>query len=253
MDVRTRPRSRPRYQRVAEALIDEVATGSFPVGSMMPTEMELCERFKVSRYTIREALRRLEEMGLVMRRQGSGTLVQAAQARHGYVQSLNTLSELLQYPPDTRLTVLETETMKVDRGLARLLHCRQGATRFRLSGVRRPDHSRDPIGWTDVYVRPEYSGIAAVIGKRPGPVYGLIEQEFGEHVEHVGVEMLPSAVPEKLAGPLGVPPGTPAMTIIRRYTGRGKRIFEVSVSIHPQDRFTYSIALKREWRPLGEA
>lgn len=252
MDVRTRPRARPRYQKLADALIGEIGAGKFPLGSMMPTELELCERFKVSRYTVREALRRLEEMGLVARRQGSGTLVQATEARHGYVQSLNTLSELLQYPPDTRLTLQETETLKVDRALARLLQCRVGATRIRLSGVRRPDRTNEAIGWTDVYIRSEYAGIASLIGKRPGPVYGLIEQEYGEHVEHVGVEMFAAAVPEHMAGHLGVAPGTPAMTVIRRYTGRSKRVFEVSVSVHPQDRFTYSISLKREWRPPGD-
>jgi DNA-binding GntR family transcriptional regulator len=252
MDARTAPRSRPRYQKVAEALIDEIGGGTFPLGSMMPTELELCERFKVSRYTVREALRRLEEMGLVARRQGSGTMVQATETRHGYVQSLNTLSELLQYPPDTRLNLLETETLKVDRATARLLQCRPGVTRVRLSGVRCPDGTGEPIGWTDLYIRSEYAEVASLIGKRPGPAYSLIEDEFGEHVEQVAVEMFPSAVPEHMAGPLGVEPGTPSMTVIRRYTGRGKRIFEVSVSVHPQDRFTYSITLKREWRPMGE-
>lgn len=252
MHALTKPRTRPRYQKVAEALIDEIGAGAFPLGSMMPTELELCERFRVSRYTVREALRRLEEMGLVARRQGSGTLVQATEARHGYVQSLNTLSELLQYPPDTRLKLLETETLKVDRSTARLLQCRPGVTRVRMSGVRSPDRTGEPICWTDLYVRPEYAGVEPLIGKRPGPFYSLIEQEFGEHVEQVAVEMFPSAVPEHRAAPLGVEPGTPAMTIIRRYMGRGKRIFEVSVSVHPQDRFIYSIALKREWRPTGE-
>ena len=45
-------------------LMKEVGDGKFPIGSMLPTELELCERFDVSRYTIREALRRLEEIGL---------------------------------------------------------------------------------------------------------------------------------------------------------------------------------------------
>jgi DNA-binding GntR family transcriptional regulator len=252
MDAQTRPRQRPRYQKVSETLIEEIGAGTFPLGAMMPMELDLCDRFKVSRYTVREALRRLEDMGLVARRQGSGTIVQAAEARHGYVQSLNTLSELLQYPPDTRLKLRETETFKVDRTSARLLQCRPGVARFRLSGVRCPARTVEPIGWTDVYLRTEYAGVAALIGQRPGPVYSLIEQEYGEHVERVAVEMFPSIVPEHMAGPLAVAPGTSAMTIIRRYTGRGRKIFEVSVSVHPQDRFTYSITLKREWRPMGE-
>jgi len=118
--------------------------------------------------------------------------------------------------------------------------------------VRRVDASGQPICWSDIYVIPEYAGILDMIGKRSGPVYSMIESDFGEKVESVSVEMFPSTVPERLEAALDVAPGTSAMTIIRRYTGQDNRLFEVSVSVHPEGRFTYSIALKREWRlPVG--
>ena len=49
--------------------------GEFPVGSKLPNEDQLCERFGVSRVTVREAVRALIEDGLVVRRRGSGTYV----------------------------------------------------------------------------------------------------------------------------------------------------------------------------------
>ncbi|HEY3523892.1 MAG TPA: GntR family transcriptional regulator [Candidatus Limnocylindrales bacterium] len=49
--------------------------GEFPVGSKLPNEDRLCERFGVSRVTIREAVRALIDDGLVVRRHGSGTYV----------------------------------------------------------------------------------------------------------------------------------------------------------------------------------
>ena len=63
------------------ALKDEIVSGVLPVGSQLPTEEELCERFSVSRYTVREALRRLREDSLVSSRQGQGTIGRAAEAR----------------------------------------------------------------------------------------------------------------------------------------------------------------------------
>ena len=54
----------PLYLQVVRALKDEIVTGVHPVGSQLPTEEELCERFSVSRYTVREALRRLREDNL---------------------------------------------------------------------------------------------------------------------------------------------------------------------------------------------
>jgi DNA-binding FadR family transcriptional regulator len=46
----------------------------YPVRSLLPTEFELVERDKVSRKTVRMALRRFEEIGEVSHRQGSGLI-----------------------------------------------------------------------------------------------------------------------------------------------------------------------------------
>ena len=52
-------RSRPLYQEIADELLGEIRSGKVPVGQMMPTEMEVRDRFGVSRHTIREAIRQL--------------------------------------------------------------------------------------------------------------------------------------------------------------------------------------------------
>jgi DNA-binding transcriptional MocR family regulator len=63
------------YLQIARALKKEIVEGVYPVGSQLPTEDELCKRFSCSRYTVREALRRLREDGLVSSRPRAGTLV----------------------------------------------------------------------------------------------------------------------------------------------------------------------------------
>src|SRR3546814_5624696 len=191
-------------------------------------------------------------MGLVSRRQGSGTVVQATESRSAFVQSLGSISELLQYPKETRLHVVSSEEVVADRKLARLLRCRVGEKREKISGVRRVDASGKAISWTDVYVIPEYAGVAESIGKKAVPVYSLIEEKYGEKVVRVAVELFAGGVPEALAAHLEVEPDTPALIILRRYTGRDDRVFEVSVGVHPENRFTYFIELKQEWEPAGD-
>src|SRR4051812_28742507 len=60
---------------VIEALVDQIVSGELPAGSQLPSEPALCEIFGVSRITMREAVKSLEEKGLVLARQGSGTTV----------------------------------------------------------------------------------------------------------------------------------------------------------------------------------
>ena len=95
----------PLYRRLYEALRERITTGRYPVGSLLPTEAALCEEFNLSRYTVREALRQLTVLGLVARRQGSGSQVVSDATPVVFTQSMRSLSELFQYALETRFAV----------------------------------------------------------------------------------------------------------------------------------------------------
>lgn len=73
------PRWPRRPQRLATAVVsdltDRIVVGELAVGAPLPGEPVLCDRFGVSRITIREAVKALEAKGLVEVRQGTGTWV----------------------------------------------------------------------------------------------------------------------------------------------------------------------------------
>ncbi|MFV0624381.1 FadR/GntR family transcriptional regulator [Sphingomonas sp. ac-8] len=66
------------YSRIAQAIITDIANGVYPVGTRLPAERDLTERFQVSRPTVREAMIALEMQGLVEARKGSGVFVLAS-------------------------------------------------------------------------------------------------------------------------------------------------------------------------------
>jgi GntR family transcriptional regulator len=70
-----RVRPRPRSDSVHDELRQWIEQGRFPPGSRLPSEPDLAAELQVSRATLREALRALENEGLLRRRQGSGTYV----------------------------------------------------------------------------------------------------------------------------------------------------------------------------------
>lgn len=69
--------------RVAEVIRRTIVDGEFRPGDKLPTERGLAARFQVTRNTIREALRQLEQLRLVSIRQGSGVVVQDLLASAG--------------------------------------------------------------------------------------------------------------------------------------------------------------------------
>lgn len=60
---------------IADALKRDIREGRYPAGSRIPNEAELCERFEVSRPTVRAAVKELDVLGLVQTRHGVGTFV----------------------------------------------------------------------------------------------------------------------------------------------------------------------------------
>lgn len=240
--------SRPRYQMIATDLRSEILSGSLQVGAMLPTEMELCERYDVSRYTVRAALRQIREEGLVTMRRGSGTRVAAAAPKGAYTQSVNTLSELLQYP-DTTFELGDTGTVTLAPSNAERLSLPVGSNWFRISGVRRSNANGQPICWQEIFVLPEYEETARRLLTEHGPVHRIIESAHREVIASAQLAMTASPVSDELASKLDVETGSAAMTIIRRYTGQDERVFETTVSVHPEGRFVYSMELTRDWQP----
>lgn len=73
------PINRPRHKTLTDqtvvAIQEAIQQGKFPPGSQLPSEMELLQMLGVSRTTLREALRILEEQRLIRKRRGLGTFV----------------------------------------------------------------------------------------------------------------------------------------------------------------------------------
>nr|WP_242669980.1 FadR/GntR family transcriptional regulator [Mycobacterium decipiens] len=62
-------------ERIATSIADAILDGVFPPGSTLPPERDLAERFGVNRTSLRQGLARLQQMGLIEVRHGSGSVV----------------------------------------------------------------------------------------------------------------------------------------------------------------------------------
>ncbi len=79
-----------RTQQIADLLARRILDGCYKVGDRLPTERELAAEFGTNRNAIREAVKRLEGIGMVRARQGSGIYVEEMELSGG-VQLLDVL------------------------------------------------------------------------------------------------------------------------------------------------------------------
>jgi DNA-binding GntR family transcriptional regulator len=243
----------PQYALVARALIGDIEAGRYPVGSLLPPELDLCIQFGVSRHTIREAIRRLQDHGLVTRQRGVGTEVRADRIEPRYVQSTTSIPDLLQYVEDTRLVMHASRDVIADASLAALLSCQIGQRWRQVSGHRYAGRGRLPIALTDVYINAAYSGIETLIGTQKVPVYQLIEATYGESVVEVKQTIRAVKIRAADARRLKVKPGSAGLLVTRRYLGQNDRVIEVAVNLHPSERFSYTMSLRLQPGPASPA
>ncbi|WP_089161711.1 GntR family transcriptional regulator [Caballeronia sordidicola] len=238
----------PRYMQLAQTLINEIQSGRFPVGSTIPTEFELCEQFGASRSTVREAVKQLVQLGMVVRQAGVGTTVKAVRSEGGYRQVMQQLSDLHRYTADTVLQILSKETSEVrDPEICAMLTAKPGETWLRIAGLRRSGDGPDPICHTEVFIQPAFRSLVVSENESHVPIYTLIEKQFGERIAQVQQEIRAIAMPSAIAALVNVKPRTPALWLCRRYLNQRGEVVEAAISIHPADRFSYSETFQRDW------
>lgn len=237
---------KPRYLALAEDIGREIGQGAYAVGSLLPSEAELCVRHGVSRHTVREATRVLQEQGLVARRQGLGTRIQSVRAPTRYVLAMDAIPDLWEYVKNTDLKVVRRKLIKAKDALTPLPG-EPGAS-WRLLEAVRFVKSGEPIAWKQVYIDAQYDAVTAEIGKRTVPIYSLVEQRYGVKTQTVRQEISAVAIPAEAAKALKVRQGSSALTLLRHYVGSDERVFEVTMSVYPASRFRYSVELKLEYQ-----
>jgi DNA-binding GntR family transcriptional regulator len=216
------------------------------VGGLLPTEAVLCRQFGVSRHTVREALRRLREAGLVSRHQGVGTRVKAKATATRYVQSMASLSDLMQYAQNTRLVVGKAREVVASGPLCDLLRCKEGQHWLLFEGPRFAGRATVPMAHTRVFIPPAYGDIRRYIGSLKVPIYTLIEKHFDERIVEVRQEVGrgDAASRDRAAAACAVGLGRTVDHSVT-YFGADDRLLEVAVNIHPSlDRYRYSTRLR---------
>lgn len=236
----------PRYQQIADEITAKIASGRYAVGSLLPTEMELCERYGISRSTVREALRRVRDSGLISRRRRTGTKVIAQSPPAEYRQPTNSIADLLQYADDTRIDILSEKRVICDTPLAALLECREGHAWLRLNSLRTVPNDPRPICMTTAFVDAGLPNIDKHLGNNAGPISAMLERTYGIRIVRIEQSIQAIRLNKLQAKLLRADVGTPALRAVRRYYRENGTLIELSSAIHPGDRFTYVTSLVRD-------
>ena len=235
----------PKYRGITAALRDELRNQ--PVGTQLPSERELAERFAVSRMTLRQALDELEVEGRITRVRGSGSFVRRPTVAMG--PTLTSFTEDMRargMSPTSRLLGFEL----IEAGTA--------------SGELLAEVPEDVIQVERLRLADD-EPMCIEVAQFPAQLQGLLESGDLEHSVHAilragGIELtsLVRRVRAVAAGPresrlLGLQVGAPALEVFDIFQDSSGRTVQWARSRYRADRYEVMTQTSRRQSPVGAA
>lgn len=235
---------KPRYRTLFEEFEQNIASGHYPVGELLPPEVELCRQFGVSRHTMRDALRLLSEAGLVERRRGSGTTVLSQKPRPTFVQPLGGLDEILQYAHNARMSVRRSERRSLTSAERRRIRTEDGEDWWVVEALRIA--SGEAIALSEIYIRGDFTNVIDQLDGWDGAVLELIARDYGTQVQLIEQEISAETLGTSAAKILGSEAGVGVLQTLRRYYDEAGKVMLASDSVNARSRVIYAMSYRRE-------
>jgi GntR family transcriptional regulator len=233
----------PKYLQIREALARRIDR-ELAVGQQLPTEQALCQQFNVSRETVREALRGLEEEGLISRSPGRGTFVHRRPPR--VVES-----RLTGLPEDFSALRFNTEARGLAAGpvlpspdVAERVGAAPGEMVYRITRLRFLDGT--PFALHEAFLPLDVGSRLARLDLRRSAPLREIRETLGIDAteDHVKIEAI--AADADIASLLDVALGAPLLLVTRHFLLPKYRESGLFRSIFRADRYYYSVQVGKK-------
>jgi GntR family transcriptional regulator len=233
----------PRYHQIYLVLREQLAEGRYDPARALPGELELAGAFGVSRVTMRAALDKLAEEGLIRRHRGRGTFAQphAAQAA-GRAPISGLLENILNMGLRTTVRLVDLTFIPAPTEVAEALKLDFGDPVQKAVRVR--SHRGAPLSHITTFVPERF---AQALGRRElasKPMLSLLE-ESGVKVSGADQTVSAKLADHAVAPLLGVDIGSPLLAVTRTVYDEGGTPVQFLRGLYRPDRYEYRMHLTR--------
>ncbi|MBO9357454.1 GntR family transcriptional regulator [Bordetella petrii] len=238
-------RARLPHTALAQLLETEIQSGRYKVGDRLPTELELQQKYGVSRYCVREALQQLKDAGMVAARAGIGHAVTASQPVEPlrYMRSAITLPELVQ-SANTRLQLLHTRHVRVDADLAARTGFPPGLDVIEVRALRIKLALAMPTAILTIYLQAGHAMVIDNIEGQPDAFHVMIERLCDVTIQEVRQRILAVNAKAADASALQATKGQASLEITRQFLDSAGQVIFASIGVYPSDRFSHDTSFQ---------
>ncbi|MCB2016076.1 MAG: GntR family transcriptional regulator [Hydrogenophaga sp.] len=211
------PAFSPLYQQIKTLILRSLQAGEWKPGDVIPSELELAAKFKVSQGTVRKAIDELATDNLLVRRQGKGTFVATHAEQHIQYRFLRLRQddEQTEDKAPAERHIIECRRSRGPAEVARQLDLRGGDSLIQIRRVLA--FSGTPAILEDIWLPGgPFKGLTQeTLAADRRPMYAFFETEFGVRMVRAEEKIKAVAADAESAALLGVEPGHPLLSVER--------------------------------------
>ena len=203
----------PLYHQLYELLRDEILSGRWQPGDMLPPESELTETHKVSRTTVRQVLDMLVHEGLIFRQRGRGSFVAHPTVEQTLVRIISFTDDMRQRGFESGTEVLSSDLVPAPSDIARRLEVEPGEELARIKRLRLADG--EPMSVEESFLVHRHCPGILEGDYAHNPLRVTLEQDHGIRWSYARQRIRAITAPDELARILAVEPGSALLFIER--------------------------------------
>lgn len=233
----------PLYQWLANTLREQISSGEYQPGDLLPTEHQMMANFHLSSTTVRRAMRELEQGGWIFRKAGKGTFVRRPPLEENLMRLTSFAEEMkrLNLRPNYRLFCAKP-VLPPDE-VARRLALKPGEQVFLIERLQLAD--QEVIALAIGYWRMETGKALAMHDLARLPLYEILEDKLNIYLHEADEVITALAATPTISKKLGVRTGQPLLVRERTSYTSDMQPVEHTSTYYRNDRYQYKVRLLR--------
>lgn len=230
----------PLYLQLMNRLIKKIELEEYEENEKLPSERALCEIYKVSRITVRQALQELALEGYIYKQHGKGTFVAPKSYNQHLVKLYSFTEEMKKMNKEPSTKVLSFQQIIADERLAMKMELPPLSEVWQVVRLRKAD--QEPLMYETSYIPKVIFPTLTEEALQVKPMYDVFYDDHHIRVTKAIERFSATSVREEEAGYLKMKTDQPAM-LIKRYAYHDGRLIEYTISVARGDKFDYTVEL----------
>ncbi len=232
------------YYQLKELLIEKIENREFKENEKLPTEKELCKKYNISRATVRQALKELENKDYIYKIQGKGTFVSPKKFQQDLLKFYSFTEEMKKIGKTPSSKVLDFEVRKIkNEKVKNILELDDTDKIFVFTRLRLADE--EPMMIETTYLPYKFFRDITRDKLENKPLYDIFVEEYNTVFSKAEEIFRPTLIREKEAEKLNFIEGGPAILLERITYNESGRVIEYTKSVARGDKFEYHVELEK--------